>query len=68
MSCQFSLFDELWQRYLTGEGPPGACMAGFSADHREALRKAMQQNVLGDGPDGSFALRAKAWAVRGIVP
>ena len=37
-------------------------------DRREALRRAMRQNVLGDGPDGPFTLQAKAWAVRGMVP
>jgi SAM-dependent methyltransferase len=68
IACQFSSFGELWQRYLTGEGPPGAYMAGLSADRREALRKAMRQNVLGDGADGPLTLQAKAWAVRGIVP
>jgi ubiquinone/menaquinone biosynthesis C-methylase UbiE len=68
ISCRFSSFDELWQRYLTGEGPPGAYMAVLSSDRRDALRRAMQQNVLGDGPDRSFALQAKAWAVRGMVP
>ena len=68
MACQFSAFDDLWQRYLTGEGPQAVYMAGLSADHREALRRAMRQNVLGDGPDGPFTLQAKAWAVRGMVP
>ena len=68
MSCQFSSFDDLWQRYLTGEGPPGAYMAGLSADRREALRRAMRQNFLGNGPGGSFTLQAKVWAVLGIVP
>ena len=68
MPCKFSSFDELWQRYLTGEGPPGAYMAGLSADRREAVKRAMRQNVLGDGPDGPFTLQARAWAVRGVVP
>jgi ubiquinone/menaquinone biosynthesis C-methylase UbiE len=68
ISCQFSSFDELWQRYLTGEGPPGAYMAGLSTDRRDALRRTMQQDVLGDGPDRAFALQAKAWAVRGSKP
>jgi ubiquinone/menaquinone biosynthesis C-methylase UbiE len=68
MACQFSAFDELWQRYLTGEGPQAVYVAGLSADRREALRRALRQNVLGDGPDGPFTLQAKAWAVRGVVP
>jgi ubiquinone/menaquinone biosynthesis C-methylase UbiE len=68
MRCQFSSFDELWQRCLNAEGPAGACMERLSADRREALRTVMRQNVLGDGPDESFSLGAKAWAVRGVVP
>jgi ubiquinone/menaquinone biosynthesis C-methylase UbiE len=68
MPCQFSSFDELWQRYLTGEGPAGAYMAGLSADRREELKSLMRQNVMGDGRDGPFTLQAKAWAVRGVVP
>jgi SAM-dependent methyltransferase len=67
LACQFSSFDDLWQRYLTGEGPTGTYMAGLSADRCETLKRAMRQNVLGDGADGPFALQAKAWAVRGIV-
>jgi ubiquinone/menaquinone biosynthesis C-methylase UbiE len=68
MPCQFSSFDELWQRYLTGEGPAGAYMAGLSADRRKALKSAMRQNVMRDSPNGPCTLQAKAWAVRGIVP
>ena len=66
--CHVSSFDELWKPYLRSQGATGAFMAGLSADRREALRKAMRQNVLGDGPDGPFSLKAKAWAVKGIVP
>ena len=68
MPCHFSSFDELWQRYLTGESPAGAYMAGLSADRREALNSAMRQNVMPDSPDGPCTLQAKAWAVRGVVP
>ena len=66
--CRFSSFDELWQRCLNAEGPAGVCMERLSADGREALRTAMRQNILGDGPDEPFSLKAKAWAVRGVVP
>lgn len=66
--CHVSSFDDLWQPYLRSQGATGAFMAGLSADRREALRKVMQQNVLGDGADGPFTLKAKAWAVKGIVP
>jgi hypothetical protein len=67
MLCQFSSFDELWQRSLDGDGPTGVYMERLSADRREALRRAMRQNALGDGHE-PFSLKAKAWAVRGVVP
>lgn len=66
--CEFSSLDELWQRYLTGEGPAGAYMKSLSAGSQEAIRRAIRQIVFGDGGEGPFSLRAKAWAVRGVVP
>jgi ubiquinone/menaquinone biosynthesis C-methylase UbiE len=68
MPCQFPSFDELWQRYLSGEGPSGAYVVGLTEDLREALREKLRQDVLSGGGDGQFTLQAKAWAVRGIVP
>ena len=68
MPCQFSSFDELWQRYLTGEGPGSAYVVGLPDDHREKLRQKLRENILGNGPDRSFTLKAIAWAVRGTVP
>ena len=68
MACQFSSFDDLWQRYLTGEGPTGTYMAGLSADRCETLKRAMRAECLGRRLGWAVALQAKAWAVRGIVP
>ena len=68
MACQFSSFDELWQRCLDGDSPPGVYMKRLSGDGHEALKKKLRQNVLGNGPDRPFSLKAKAWAVRGVVP
>jgi hypothetical protein len=67
MPCQFASFDELWQRYLSGEGPSGAYVVGLTEDRREALRQRLRQDVLRGGADGPFTLQAKAWAVRGVV-
>jgi hypothetical protein len=68
MSCQFSSFEELWESYLSGEGQSGVYVVGLAADRREALKQRLRQDVLRDGTEGPFALQAKAWAVRGIVP
>ena len=66
--CQVSCFDELWQPYLRSQGgATRAFMESLSADRREAFREAMRRNVLGDGPDGPITLKAKAWAVKGVV-
>jgi ubiquinone/menaquinone biosynthesis C-methylase UbiE len=70
MPCQFSSFDELWQRYLVGSsaGPTGVYVAGLTEDRREALKQRLRQEVLRERTDGPFTLRAKAWAVRSVVP
>ncbi len=70
MPCQFSSFDELWQRYLggSGAGPTGVYVAGLTEDRREAVKQRLRQDILRGGTDGPFTLRAKAWAVRSVVP
>lgn len=70
MPCQFSSFDELWQRYLVGSGagPTGVYVAGLTEDRREAVKQRLRQDVLRGDTDGPFTLRAKAWAVRSVVP
>jgi ubiquinone/menaquinone biosynthesis C-methylase UbiE len=67
ISCQFSSFEENWRRYLTGEGPNGAYVLGLSEERREALKEKLRENVFGNRPDGPFALKGKAWAVRGVA-
>lgn len=68
MSCRFSSFDELWHRYLTGEGSQGAYMVGLPEERKDVLRRKFRENILGRGADKPFTLQAKAWAVRGVVP
>lgn len=70
MPCQFSSFDELWQRYDggSGSGPSGVYVASLAPDRREALKQKLRHNLLRGGADGPFTLEAKAQAVRGVVP
>lgn len=68
MPCQFTSFDELWARCLSGEAAGGAYVVGLTEDRREALKQRLRQDVLHGGTEGPFTLQAKAWAVRGVVP
>jgi ubiquinone/menaquinone biosynthesis C-methylase UbiE len=68
MQCQFASFDELWQRYLSGEAASGAYVVSLTENRREALKQRLRQDLLQGNADGPFTLQAKAWAVRGVVP
>ena len=70
MPCQFSSFDELWQRYIggSGSGPAGVYVASLTEERREAVKQRLRHDILRGGTDKPFTLQAKAWAVRGVVP
>ncbi|MDT7727569.1 MAG: hypothetical protein QOI21_4145 [Actinomycetota bacterium] len=62
----FTDFDDYWQPFLGGQGPaPGYAMS-LSEERRNALRDLLRVR-LPSSPDGSIALTARAWAVRGIA-
>ncbi|MFF4387667.1 class I SAM-dependent methyltransferase [Streptomyces sp. NPDC001552] len=60
----FADFADLWEPFLTGQGPAPGYLAALSAADREKVRDALRA-ALPCGPDGSVALTARAWAVRG---
>jgi hypothetical protein len=63
----FADFDDLWEPFLGGQGPaPGYC-ASLTDERRDALREQLRA-TLPPQPDGTIALHARAWAVRGRVP
>jgi len=68
IGMDFSSFDDYWQPHVKGVGPLGAYVAGLPPKHRDTLRHALQRRFQGNRPDGAFSLRAKALAVRGVVP
>jgi hypothetical protein len=68
IACEFSSFEEHWHRYLTREGPNGTYVLGLSEEPRAALKEKLRENLFGDRSGGPFTLKAKAWAVRGVVP
>ena len=60
----FADFDDYWQSFLSGEAPaPGYAMS-LTKERRGALRGRIRQR-LPTASDGSIALVARAWAVRG---
>ena len=64
----FTSFDDYWLPYLEGVGPTGVYVAGLTDEGRDALRERLRSRVLSGLSDGPFALSARAWAVRGLVP
>ncbi len=62
----FTDFDDYWSPFLSGQGPaPGYCMK-LLEDMRGALRERLRA-ALPAARDGTIALMARAWAVRGLA-
>ena len=61
---RFTDFDDYWSPFLGGQGPAPAYAVSLSLDQRDALRERLRTD-LPTAPDGSIALTARAWAVRG---
>jgi SAM-dependent methyltransferase len=60
----FRDFDDLWEPFLGAQGPAPAYVAGLPDAARDALRERLRAS-LPVAADGSIALRARAFAVRG---
>ena len=58
-------FADFWTPFLGGQGPAPAYVMSLAEDHRDALRDSLRAR-LPVGADGTIALTARAWAVRGI--
>lgn len=63
---EFSTFDDYWRPMLGGTGPAPSFVASLDADRRGELARRLEQ-ALPHGADGSIALTARAWAVRGVA-
>lgn len=62
----FESFDDYWQPFLGGQGPAPAYAMSLGEDSRSLLRERLRER-LPARPDGSIALTARAWAVRGVT-
>jgi ubiquinone/menaquinone biosynthesis C-methylase UbiE len=63
----FRDFEDYWHPFTLGVGPaPGYC-ASLPDDARGRLRDRLQES-LSPAPDGTIALKARAWAVKSLAP
>ncbi|WP_448004319.1 class I SAM-dependent methyltransferase [Agromyces bauzanensis] len=62
----FADFDDYWIPFLGGQGPAPSYVMSLDEPARERLREHLRELVPAQ-PDGSIALVARAWAVRGDV-
>ena len=60
----FRDFEDYWSPFLGGQGPAPAYACSLDEASRDALRERLRQQLPAQA-DGSIALHAKAWAVRG---
>jgi SAM-dependent methyltransferase len=67
IDLSFSSFDDFWQPFLFGQRPAGVYAASLSGPANRALRSRLRNRLLMGRLDGGFTLRARAWAVRGVV-
>jgi SAM-dependent methyltransferase len=56
----FASFDDYWQPFLCGQGPAGVYVSSLSESARHALESKLRADV-------ALTMRARAWAVRGVV-
>jgi SAM-dependent methyltransferase len=61
----FRDFDDYWLPFLGGQGPAPAFAMSLAAEDRDALRERLRAS-LPTADDGSMALGARAFAVRGL--
>lgn len=66
IATAFGTFDEYWAPFLRGTGPAPSYVDSLDPDRRDLLKDRLRQRLLGGG-GGAIQLRARAWAVRGIV-
>jgi SAM-dependent methyltransferase len=64
ISTEFKDFDDYWSPFLGGQGPAPSYAMSLSEERRAALRERIKAD-LPIASDGSIALVARVWAVRG---
>ena len=63
VSVEHPSFEEWWERFTLGVGPPGAYVTGLEPERRAQLREHCRELL----PDAPFLVTARAWAARGLA-
>lgn len=63
---EFSKFEDYWRSFLGGTGPAPAYVASLDIEQRTTLARKLERD-LPRRSDGTIALVARAWAVRGTA-
>jgi SAM-dependent methyltransferase len=63
---RFLDFDDFWTPFLSGTGPAPAYVASLSQERRDLVRDRLARSLTVDA-DGSISLKARAWAVSGVL-
>jgi SAM-dependent methyltransferase len=63
----FASFEDYWSPFLQGQGPAGVYVGTLSEDDRGRLRTNLRRRLSDDREGVPITLRARAWAVRGVV-
>ena len=64
--AEFLNFEDYWRPFLGGQGPAPAYAMSLSEEQRATL-KAKLKSALTPAASGAIALKARAWAVRGMT-
>ena len=63
----FRHFEDYWKPFLGKQGAAPKYVASLPEDGRDRIRDTLRARLV-PGTDGSIAMTAKAWAVKGTVP
>jgi hypothetical protein len=62
----FTSFEDYWTPFLGGQGAAPAYLSTVDDATRDRIREALRDRLPAE-PDGTIALTARAWAVRGTT-
>jgi SAM-dependent methyltransferase len=63
---RFTDFQDFWKPFLSGTGPAPTYVASIPQEQRDLVRDRLARNVTVEA-DGSIPLKARAWAVSGVL-